>query len=85
MLRLQRRPLRSNQILKWHHSLCVISCLPQIQMIGDRDRGWGWTRALLGLPAKEIHVCGDPAALPLLQVRLNHSDTCCHGRKFAVR
>lgn len=33
-------------------------------MIGDETRGASWTRALLGVPAKEVHVCGDPAAIP---------------------
>lgn len=35
-------------------------------MIGDVDRGSAWTRALLGVLAPEIHVCGDPAALPIV-------------------
>ena len=36
-------------------------------MIGDDQRGWAWTRALQGLPANEIHVCGDASALPLVR------------------
>ena len=36
-------------------------------MISDPGRGWGWTRALLGVPARTVHVCGAPEALPLLQ------------------
>jgi ATP-dependent RNA helicase SUPV3L1/SUV3 len=28
------------------------------QMIGDPDRGGAWTRAFLGLRARELHVCG---------------------------
>jgi hypothetical protein len=35
-------------------------------MLGDRERGWAWTRALLGVPANEVHVCGDAAAVPLV-------------------
>ncbi len=41
--------------------------LDEIQMIADRARGWAWTRALLGLPTHELHVCGDPSVLPLLE------------------
>lgn len=41
--------------------------LDEIQMLGDESRGWAFTRALLGLPAHTLHVCGDPAALPLLE------------------
>lgn len=31
-------------------------------------RGWAWTRALMGVPANEVHLCGDGsgAAPPLL-------------------
>lgn len=36
-------------------------------MMSDEYRGWAWTRAFLGLQADEIHVCGDPSALPLIR------------------
>lgn len=36
-------------------------------MLGDRGRGWSWTRVLLGLPASQLHLCGDPAAAGLLE------------------
>ena len=36
-------------------------------MLGDEQRGWAWTRALLGLPASEIHVCGDMSAIDLVR------------------
>ena len=37
------------------------------QMIGDADRGSAWTRAVLGLPAWEVHLCGDESALGLVE------------------
>ena len=37
------------------------------QMISCRTRGFSFTRALLGIPSDELHVCGDPAAIPLIQ------------------
>jgi len=37
------------------------------QMIGDEQRGFAWTRALLGLPANEVHVCGDLSAVALVR------------------
>ena len=43
-----------------------VAVIDEIQLIGDQDRGWAWTRALLGLPASEIHLCGEPAALPII-------------------
>ncbi len=38
-----------------------------MQQIGDEQRGWAWTRALQGVPANEIHLCGDGSALPLVR------------------
>ena len=35
-----------------------IAVIDEIQMINDSQRGAAWTRALLGLRCKEIHVCG---------------------------
>lgn len=43
-----------------------VAVVDEIQMIGDDRRGWAWTRALLGLPANEIHLCGDTSALELV-------------------
>ncbi len=28
-------------------------------MLGDPERGAGWSRVLLGVRAKTIHICGD--------------------------
>ncbi|KAL6756530.1 P-loop containing nucleoside triphosphate hydrolase protein, partial [Haematococcus lacustris] len=44
-----------------------VAVLDEVQLLGDASRGWAWTRALLGLPALQLHVCGDPGALPLLR------------------
>ena len=41
-----------------------VAVLDEIQMIGDPQRGHAWTRVLLGIPAAELHVCGDAAAVP---------------------
>ena len=44
-----------------------VGIIDEIQMIGDKERGWAWTRALLGLPAREIHLCGEPRAIPIIK------------------
>lgn len=44
-----------------------VAVVDEIQMIGDRDRGWAWTQALLGLKAKELHLCGEARAVPLIR------------------
>ena len=44
-----------------------VAVIDEIQMIGSRDRGWAWTQALLGLKAKEIHLCGEERSVPLIK------------------
>ena len=39
-----------------------IAVIDEAQMVADDDRGHSWTRAILGVKAKEIHVCMSPAA-----------------------
>ncbi|WOK91573.1 ATP-dependent RNA helicase SUV3, mitochondrial isoform X1 [Canna indica] len=41
--------------------------IDEIQMVGCRTRGFSFTRALLGIASDELHLCGDPAAVPLIQ------------------
>lgn len=43
-----------------------VGVIDEIQMIKDDQRGPAWTRALLGLRSKEIHVCGALNAKELL-------------------
>ena len=39
---------------------CVID---EVQMIGDRDRGWAWANAIIGAPAKTVIMTGSTNAL----------------------
>ncbi|OWM69750.1 DExH-box ATP-dependent RNA helicase DExH18, mitochondrial [Punica granatum] len=61
-----------------------VAVIDEIQMMADSCRGYAWTRALLGLKADEIHMCGDPSVLNI--VRKICSDTgdelheCHYGR-----
>ncbi|KAF7353860.1 ATP-dependent RNA helicase [Mycena venus] len=50
-----------------------VAVIDEIQMIADRDRGAGWTRAVLGLCAKEIHLCGEETAVPLIRELLKET------------
>ena len=36
-----------------------VAVIDEVQMIASPDRGWAWTRAVLGLPASELHLCGE--------------------------
>ncbi|XP_063993444.1 ATP-dependent RNA helicase SUV3 homolog, mitochondrial [Diachasmimorpha longicaudata] len=46
---------------------CEVAVIDEIQLLKDYGRGWAWTRALLGIPANEIHLCGEAGAIPLVQ------------------
>lgn len=39
--------------------VCVID---EVQMIGDRDRGWAWANAIIGAPAPVVIMTGSPNA-----------------------
>lgn len=41
--------------------------IDEIQMIADPGRGSAWTQALLGLRAKELHLCGEPSVVDLIK------------------
>ncbi|KAF6139984.1 hypothetical protein GIB67_020375 [Kingdonia uniflora] len=44
------------------------------QMVGCTNRGFSFTRALLGICADELHLCGDAAVVPLVQEILKVTD-----------
>lgn len=44
-----------------------VAVIDEIQMMSDACRGYAWTRALLGLMADEIHLCGDPSVLDVVR------------------
>lgn len=51
-----------------------IGVIDEAQMIIDSDRGHSWTRAILGMRAREIHICMSPAAKEVI----THLITLCH-------
>ncbi|XP_052225429.1 ATP-dependent RNA helicase SUPV3L1, mitochondrial-like isoform X3 [Dreissena polymorpha] len=57
-----------------------VAVIDEIQMIGDLQRGWSWTQALLGLAARELHVCGEETAIDLVE----HLAYMC-GDSFEVK
>ena len=44
-----------------------VAVIDEIQLLADSQRGWAWTRALLGVPSLEVHVCGEPSVEGLVQ------------------
>lgn len=44
-----------------------VAVIDEIQMIGDVQRGFAWTNAVLGVPAKEVHLCGEKSVVGLIK------------------
>ncbi|KAJ1360360.1 hypothetical protein KIN20_019313 [Parelaphostrongylus tenuis] len=44
-----------------------VAVIDEIQMLRDEQRGWAWTRALLGVAADEVHLCGELAAVDIVK------------------
>lgn len=59
-----------------------VAVIDEIQMMKDFGRGWAWTRALLGLTAEEIHVCGEEAAVDLLKSIMTTTGEDVEVRKY---
>ncbi|MEO5377652.1 MAG: hypothetical protein H7832_07725 [Magnetococcus sp. DMHC-6] len=53
------------------YEVCVID---EVQMLGDVDRGWAWTQAILGVQAPEVYVVGAPEARPAVEKLLTLTD-----------
>ena len=46
----------------------LVDCavIDEIQMISDESRGWAWSQALIGVPAKHVVLVGSEEALPFI-------------------
>lgn len=44
-----------------------VAVIDEIQMLADADRGNAWSSALLGVQAKEVHVCGEERAVDIVK------------------
>lgn len=43
-----------------------VAVIDEIQMIADDSRGWAWSQALVGVPAKHVILVGSEEALPFI-------------------
>ena len=43
-----------------------VAVIDEAQMVADRQRGGSWTKAILGLKAKKLHICASPDAEKIL-------------------
>ncbi|MCI8862712.1 MAG: ATP-dependent helicase [Lachnospiraceae bacterium] len=65
-----------------------IAVIDEAQLVADTDRGHSWTKAILGLRAKEIHICMSPAAesamIHLIELCGDDYETERYERKTAL-
>lgn len=50
-----------------------VAVVDEIQMLGDMSRGSAWVNAVLGINARELHLCGEETAVPIVQELLKHT------------
>lgn len=53
-----------------HGPFYDVGVIDEIQMIADPERGDAWTSAVLGLCTKELHLCGEETAVPVIEALL---------------
>jgi ATP-dependent RNA helicase SUPV3L1/SUV3 len=62
--------------------LCIdTAVIDDAHLMADSQRGWAWTRAILGINAKEIHICGDDRIATLVDqmCRDTHDEVSYHN------
>lgn len=48
-----------------------VAVIDEAQLIGDSERGGAWTKAILGVLAREVHICAAPEAEKILTTLIN--------------
>lgn len=41
--------------------------IDEVQLLTDPDRGWAWSQALVGVPARKVYMTGSPDCIPLVE------------------
>ncbi|MCC2651418.1 MAG: hypothetical protein K0Q60_1581 [Microvirga sp.] len=49
------------------HRVVDVCVIDEVQMLGDPSRGWAWTQAMVGAPARLVVLTGAPEAIPLVE------------------
>ena len=59
-----------------------VAVIDEAQMLADPERGHSWTKAILGLRAKEIHICASPTAEQVLLHLIALCRDTCEIRRY---
>jgi hypothetical protein len=49
------------------HRVVDVCVIDEVQMLDDPSRGWAWTQAMIGAPARLVVLTGAPEAIPLVE------------------
>lgn len=49
------------------HRVVDVCVIDEVQMLGDPNRGWAWTQAMMGAPARLVVLTGALEAIPLVE------------------
>lgn len=49
------------------HRVVDVCVIDEVQMLDDPNRGWAWTQAIVGAPARHVVLTGAPEAIPLVE------------------
>jgi ATP-dependent RNA helicase SUPV3L1/SUV3 len=44
-----------------------VAIIDEVQMAADSQRGHAWTSAIVGVAAKEVHLCGEERTVPVIE------------------
>jgi ATP-dependent RNA helicase SUPV3L1/SUV3 len=59
-----------------------VGIIDEIQMLADEERGSAWTRVILGLNAREIHLCGNSSAVSIVERMLSTTGESLEVRQY---
>jgi len=59
-----------------------VAVIDEAQMIFDASRGWAWTQAIVGVPARELVIIASAYAVPALENLLRLCGEACTVRRF---
>ncbi|PPR05155.1 hypothetical protein CVT26_012241 [Gymnopilus dilepis] len=76
-------PLTSCTVEMMNYSqIYDVAVIDEIQMINSPSRGGSWTNAVIGLPARELHLCGEETAVPIVEAMLKHTGDELEVRRY---
>ncbi|PFH59906.1 hypothetical protein XA68_11705 [Ophiocordyceps unilateralis] len=59
-----------------------VAVIDEIQMLSEKERGNSWTSAVLGVQAKEVHLCGEERTVDLIKNMVAYTGDKCVIHKY---